>query len=289
MCNATQDISVHYVHLCECATSLVSRVALCACATSCPTSHKPRESTWITSPMRNAIHVIECWCVCVCMYVHTPFTSLNVDDVNDVARLFAWYDVNVCVCAYVCMSRICMSHIRIVSCECATSLIRNASREWVMSLMWMSHVTHVNESCEWVMALICVTDMNESCHISEWVMLHIWMCACEYVVSLIQQVDTVVSRVRMSHVTRMYTSWGACACAYVNASCLSYDMATESYDTWMSYVAYMNESCDTYECVMSRMWCITLETESRHTNEKVTSRTRKSRHEWVSRVSRLSL
>ena len=52
---------------------------------------------------------------------------------------------------------------------------------WVMSHMWMSHVTHVNESChtcEWVMSHIWmshVTRMNESCHTCEWVMSHMWM------------------------------------------------------------------------------------------------------------------
>ena len=39
--------------------------------------------------------------------------------------------------------------------------------EWVMSHIWMSHVTHMNESCH--------THMNESCHTCEWVMSHIWM------------------------------------------------------------------------------------------------------------------
>jgi len=50
-----------------------------------------------------------------------------------------------------------------------------------MSHIWMSHVTHMNESChtyEWVMSHIwmsLVTHMNESCHTYEWVMSHIWM------------------------------------------------------------------------------------------------------------------
>ena len=45
--------------------------------------------------------------------------------------------------------------------------------EWVMSRVWMSHVTHTNESCyayEWVMSHIWmshVTHMNESCHTFE--------------------------------------------------------------------------------------------------------------------------
>ena len=53
--------------------------------------------------------------------------------------------------------------------------------EWVMSHIWMSHVTQMNESChtyEWVMSYIWmshVTHMNESCHTYEWVMSHIRM------------------------------------------------------------------------------------------------------------------
>ena len=53
--------------------------------------------------------------------------------------------------------------------------------EWVMAHIWMSHVTHMNESChtyEWVMSRIWmshVTHMNESCHTCKWVMSHTWM------------------------------------------------------------------------------------------------------------------
>jgi len=50
-----------------------------------------------------------------------------------------------------------------------------------MSHMWMSRVTHVNESrhtWKWVMSHIWmshVTHMNEPCHTYEWAMSHIWM------------------------------------------------------------------------------------------------------------------
>jgi len=53
--------------------------------------------------------------------------------------------------------------------------------EWVMSHIWMSHVTHMNEPChtyEWVMSHIWTshaTHMNESCHTYERVMSHISM------------------------------------------------------------------------------------------------------------------
>jgi len=51
--------------------------------------------------------------------------------------------------------------------------------EWVMSHIWMSHVTRMKEMCqkEWVMSHIGmshVTHMNELCRTYEWVMSHIW-------------------------------------------------------------------------------------------------------------------
>jgi len=72
------------------------------------------------------------------------------------------------------MSHIWMSHVTHVNESCQ-------SYEWVMSHMWMSHVNHMNESCytcEWVMSIIWmshVTHVNESCHTYECVMSHIWM------------------------------------------------------------------------------------------------------------------
>jgi len=91
--------------------------------------------------------------------------------------------------------------------------------EWVMSHVWMSHVTCVNESCytcEWVVSLgwmSHVTRVNESCHTCEWVMSHVWM----------------------SHVTR------------VNESCHSCEWVMSH--VWVSRVTRVNESCLTNECV----------------------------------------
>ena len=63
------------------------------------------------------------------------------------------------------------SHIWLDSFKCVT---------WVMSHLWMSHVTYVNESC----------------HICEWVMSHIWL--------------SLVVHMRMSHVTHMNESCQIC-------------------------------------------------------------------------------
>ena len=87
--------------------------------------------------------------------------------------------------------------------------------KWVMSHVWMSHVTHVNESYHtWhVTLLIRVsahdTRMNESCLMYEWVMSHVWMSHVSHNTShdLFVHVYTwhtcewVISHVWMSHVT----------------------------------------------------------------------------------------
>jgi len=50
--------------------------------------------------------------------------------------------------------------------------------EWVVSFVWMCHVTHVNHSvhtCEWVMAHVPMrhdAHVDESCHTREWLMSH---------------------------------------------------------------------------------------------------------------------
>ena len=109
-----------------------------------------------------------------------------------------------------------MSHIRMSHVTFRTSDSSGNERH---RLMWMSHVTLMDESChtyEWVMShswMSHVTLMNESCQTHEWVMSHIWM----------------------SHATHM------------NVSC----------NTWMSHVTHMNESCHTYEWVtgpVSQRW-----------------------------------
>jgi len=111
---------------------------------------------------------------------------------------------------------------------------------WVVSHIWMCHVTHTNEpwhTYEWVMSNVRmghVTPMNESCHTYEGVTSHVWM----------------------SHVTHMH----------------KYMMALNTRRCWwyvsqfMSHVTRMNESCQTYEWVMSHIWMshVTYMSESRH-------------------------
>jgi len=91
------------------------------------------------------------------------------------------------------------------------------TRDWVMSLIWIRHVTHTaalgytygsSMSHIWIRH---VTHMNTSCHTCECVMSHIWM----------------------RHITHM------------NASCHTYEGVMSH--TWRRHVTHMNASCHTYE------------------------------------------
>ena len=74
---------------------------------------------------------------------------------------------------------------------------------------WMSHVTHMNESChtyEWVMShtwMSHVTHMNETQHTSEWVMLHIWMRLSTLPNESCYTYEWDSAHFRMSHVSHM--------------------------------------------------------------------------------------
>jgi len=102
-----------------------------------------------------------------------------------------------------------------------------------MSLMRMSHVTHVNESChscECVMSRMwtChVPHAIESCYSCEWVIGCMWMCA----------------------VTWMKYGWNmAFMCTHVIVSNEFHSFHS------MKYGVHVYESCYSCECVMSRMW-----------------------------------
>jgi len=88
--------------------------------------------------------------------------------------------------------------------------------EWGMSLIQMSRVAYMNESCH---------IMNESCHMYECVVLHI---SNIYVTN---GVENGSQRDRWSHVT------------YINKPCHMCEWAMSRIS--MSHVTYMNESCHT--------------------------------------------
>ena len=106
-------------------------------------------------------------------------------------------------------------------CHCARSTA--VLPEWVMSHIWRSHVTHMNESChtyEWVKPHIWMSHvMDESYHTYEWVTSHIWM-------------------IWMSHVALQWAHW-YCHCARWTAVSPELVMS----HTWMNNVTYMIDSC----------------------------------------------
>jgi len=165
--------------------------------------------------------------------------------------------------------------VEMLRCSVRMLIVVGHTCEWVMSHMWMRHVTHI-----WMSH---VAHVNESCHTYEWVTSHIWMrhvtrmnASChechtyECVMSHIY--EWVMSHVWMSHVTRMNASrhtyewvhrWDAVTLR-AHAHCrLSH--------TWMRHVTHMNEACHTCEGVMSHVWMsqATPVNKSRHTHEWV--------------------
>jgi len=135
--------------------------------------------------------------------------------------------------------------------------------EWVMSRVWMSRVTRMNESFqryEWVITRIWMsytTCMIETCHTYEWGVSHIWMSHVVHVNESRHTYEWVMSHIWISHVTHM------------NESYHTYDRVMSH--VWMSHVTRMNKFCHTYEWVMSHMWMshVTHMNESYHTSEWV--------------------
>jgi len=180
----------------------------------------------------------------------------------------------------------------------ATFLLRAYLHEWVMSqIMYvyghstsyirMRHVTglplhlqrfcyahiYMNESC-----LRSCTYMDTSHHIYEWVTSQGCLCICDVWATRIftwmshvsshahvrmihgtYMIVWVMSRVWMSHVTRINASWHTYECVMAHI--------------WMRHVAHMSASWHTYECVMSHIWMrhVAHINDSRHIYEWVTS------------------
>jgi len=151
--------------------------------------------------------------------------------------------------------------------------------EWVMSHIWMSHVTHMND---WVMSHIWMSHvthmndtyeshMNESCHTYGWityecVVSHIWMnesCRTYHHKRWLQEIALLPL-----NIGHLCGKWpikirGPMSLRESSPPCtlLPYKRFTshicESHipsHIWMRHVTHMNESCPTYECVMSHIW-----------------------------------
>jgi len=138
-----------------------------------------------------------------------------------------------------CHIRMCVSHI------CVTYTTPNVGKCSYHELM--------NESCR----MSHVTHMKESCHPNEWVMSRMWrshvsrmndlyqICTCEshiYVTYTAKMSASVtVTNIWMSHVTHM------------DKSCHTYGWVMSH--MWMSHVKHVKESCHTYERSLSISSC----------------------------------
>jgi len=129
----------------------------------------------------------------------------------------------------------------------------------IMSYIWLSHASHMNESC---------TDMSVS-NATQWQTW--WGYACYAGWSLFW---VLMSCLRLSHVSRMNES-----CTHISESC----------HTWISHVAHLHESCRTYNWVI---WIMdTYQRVMSHTNQAMLCRvraSRESRHTWISHVSHMN-
>ena len=129
--------------------------------------------------------------------------------------------------------------------------------EWVMSHIWMSHITHMNEpyhTYEWVMSR---TFLNGTCHTHECVMSQIWL----------------------SHVTHR------------NVSCLTYEWVMSRIR--VSHIAHTKQSRRTYEWVMSSIPTyntpISREHMSRMRMIRVTIIKKVTLHIWISGVRHIDI
>jgi len=122
------------------------------------------------------------------------------------------------------------------------------------SRVWMSHVTHINQSCHThanrgappsAFERECVishnvTRMNEVIHISH-PSGHVWMV----------HVTNINGQWVMSHEWSSHSTYSRWLYSGVE-SCHTYEWCMSH--MWMSRVTHMDESCLTYEWVVSHMW-----------------------------------
>ena len=142
-------------------------------------------------------------------------------------------------------------------CEFSTRMSRNGScliSEWVMSHIWMSHVSFVNEL---YLPRIRVLDSN----VEKWVMSHIWVSHVSYLSESCLIREWVVSPSHSSS----------------RLECRE-----------MSHVSYLSESCLISKWVMSHSWmsCISLAFESRGRSSIVYQMSHS--HSRMSNISRIS-
>jgi len=131
---------------------------------------------------------------------------------------------------------------------------------------WLVHVCDMTRSCLWRDSFICVTWLI---HVRDMTHSYVWHAVCIRATWLIRMLKgdfgSGCGVVReSSHVTHM------------NESCHTYERVMSH--VWMRHVTRMNESCRTYEWDMSHIWTshVAHMNESCHTYERVMSHIRMS-------------
>ena len=179
-------------------------------------------------------------------YLHQQFTAYcgNAE--------YVWHG------SFICMP--CILHI----CDMTRLHLNDSCHicEWVMSNVWMSHATRVNESpvrvvlpkkCEWVMLeYICVmvhtqmshgTHTNDSWHTHKWAMAHTQMSHGTHTNEPWHTHKWVMAHTQMSHGTRTEESWCVMATIWMGHGTHEWVMA----HIWMRLSTRMNEAWHPYK------------------------------------------
>jgi len=145
---------------------------------------------------------------------------------------------------------------------------RHRTDEWVMSHIWMRHVTNMNESCHTYDGIMSHKRMSHVSHRNasricmrssrhctyDWVMSRMWLShvasvreSCHTYECVSYAYEWVMSRIEM----RRGYAWGAVDIARMNVSC--HTSAWVVSQIWVSHGTHMHAVCHTYEWVVSRI------------------------------------
>jgi len=200
-----------------------------------------------------------------CQWIMSVLRKRHVPPVNETRDSC---EEDVCM-ALLFLSRYALSHVPPVNESCP-------SCEWVMSLMWMSHVPHTNEpylnqwfiahisrcGMHWVTSLLSmghVPHANEP-YLDQWFIAHIWRCvhgsfdSCFAKVCIESRPSCawVMSLTWMSHVTRLKMRiWHFCLPRCALSHVPPVNESHSSFEWFMSrslsHVPHVDKSCHTYE------------------------------------------